>query len=91
MIVEMRTYKTKPGKRAQFLEILRSKWHSCLQCGSRSAVTSEPGGGAGEHRLPHQARHGSTHFPGPPEMAGRDREFRVYATTLAAKLFLTDS
>ena len=25
MIVEMRTYKTKPGKRAQFLEIFRSK------------------------------------------------------------------
>jgi len=25
MIVEMRTYKTKPGKRAQFLEIFRAK------------------------------------------------------------------
>jgi len=25
MIIEMRTYKTKPGKRAQFLEIFRSK------------------------------------------------------------------
>jgi heme-degrading monooxygenase HmoA len=25
MIVEMRTYKTKPGKRAEFLEIFRSK------------------------------------------------------------------
>ena len=25
MIIEMRTYKTKPGKRSQFLEILRSK------------------------------------------------------------------
>lgn len=25
MIVEMRTYKTKPGKRAQFLEIFRSR------------------------------------------------------------------
>ncbi|HLK62568.1 MAG TPA: NIPSNAP family protein [Bryobacteraceae bacterium] len=25
MIVEMRTYKTKPGKRAQFLEIFRTK------------------------------------------------------------------
>ena len=25
MIVEMRTYKTKPGKRAQFLEVFRSK------------------------------------------------------------------
>lgn len=25
MIIEMRTYKTKPGKRSQFLEIFRSK------------------------------------------------------------------
>ena len=25
MIIEMRTYKTKPGKRAEFLEIFRSK------------------------------------------------------------------
>jgi hypothetical protein len=25
MIIEMRTYKTKPGRRAQFLEIFRSK------------------------------------------------------------------
>jgi hypothetical protein len=25
MIIEMRTYKTKPGKRAQFLDIFRSK------------------------------------------------------------------
>jgi hypothetical protein len=25
MIIEMRTYKTKPGKRAQFLEIFRAK------------------------------------------------------------------
>ena len=25
MIIEMRTYKTKPGKRAQFLEIFRSR------------------------------------------------------------------
>ena len=25
MVIEMRTYKTKPGKRAQFLEIFRSK------------------------------------------------------------------
>jgi hypothetical protein len=25
MIIEMRTYKTKPGRRSQFLEIFRSK------------------------------------------------------------------
>jgi hypothetical protein len=25
MIIEMRTYKTKPGKRSQFLEIFRSR------------------------------------------------------------------
>jgi hypothetical protein len=25
MIIEMRTYKTRPGKRSQFLEIFRSK------------------------------------------------------------------
>jgi hypothetical protein len=26
MIIEMRTYKTKPGLRARFIEIFRSKW-----------------------------------------------------------------
>jgi hypothetical protein len=31
MIVEMRTYKTKPGRRSEFLEILQSKTYSGTQ------------------------------------------------------------